>query len=51
MTKPDSEQRLKLSFNGAKLSTQGRLWRMAPSTVDATIVVGQKPGVEVRSSA
>jgi len=44
----DSEQRLKLSINGAKLSSQGRLWRMAPASVDATITVGQKPGVEVQ---
>ena len=44
----DSEQRLKLSINGVKLAGQGRLWRMAPETVDATITVGQKPGVEVR---
>lgn len=43
----DSEQQLKLSINGAKLSSQGHLWRMAPSSVDATITVGQKPGVEV----
>jgi alpha-N-arabinofuranosidase len=44
----DSEQQLKLSINGAKLSSQGHLWRMAPSSVDATITVGQKPGVEVQ---
>ena len=43
----DSEQRLNISINGAKLSSQGHLWRMAPKTVDATIMVGQKPGVEV----
>jgi len=43
----DSEQQLKLSINGAKLSNQGRLWRMAPSSVDATITVSQTPGVEV----
>jgi alpha-N-arabinofuranosidase len=43
----DSEQRLNISINGAKLSNQGHLWRMAPSSVDATITVGQKPGVEV----
>jgi len=43
----DSEQRLNVSINGAKLSNQGHLWRMAPSSVDATITVGQKPGVEV----
>ena len=44
----DSEQRLKLSINGAKVSSQGHLWRMAPASVDATITVGQKPGVEVQ---
>ncbi len=43
----DSEQRLNVSIDGAKLSNQGHLWRMAPSSVDATITVGQKPGVEV----
>ncbi|MGB7844844.1 MAG: hypothetical protein WBL63_04455 [Candidatus Acidiferrum sp.] len=44
----DSEQQLKLSISGAKPSNQGRLWRMAPSSVDATITMGQKPGVEVQ---
>ncbi len=43
----DSEQRLNLSINSAKLVNQGHLWRMAPSSVDATITVGQQPGVEV----
>ena len=43
----DSEQRLRLSINGAKLSNQGHLWRMAPKTVDATIAVGQKPEVGI----
>jgi alpha-L-arabinofuranosidase len=44
----DSEQNLQLAINGAKLSSQGHLWRMAPASVDATIAVGQKPGVEVQ---
>ncbi len=44
----DSEQKLQLSIAGAKLSSPGHLWRMAPSSVDATITVGQKPGVEVQ---
>jgi alpha-N-arabinofuranosidase len=44
----DSEQRLTLSIHGAKLANQGHLWRMAPVSVDATITVGQKPGVEVQ---
>jgi alpha-L-arabinofuranosidase len=44
----DSEQPLKLSINGARLSGPGHLWRMAPSSVDATVTVGQKPGLEVQ---
>ena len=44
----DSEQHLNLSINGVKLASLGHLWRMAPATVDATITVGQKPGVEVQ---
>jgi alpha-L-arabinofuranosidase len=47
----DSEQRLSLSFKGVELSGKGRLWRMAPSSVDATIVVGQVPGVKVEEHA
>ena len=43
----DSEQQLKLAINGVKLARSGHLWRMAPPSVDATITVGQKPGVEV----
>jgi len=44
----DSEQQLQLAINGVKLASHGHLWRMAPSSVDATITVGQKPGVEVQ---
>jgi alpha-N-arabinofuranosidase len=44
----DSEQPLKLAINGVKLLSQGKVWRMAPSSVDATITVGQKPGVQVQ---
>jgi alpha-N-arabinofuranosidase len=47
----DSEQRLNISINGAKFSNKGHLWRMAPSSVDATITVGQKPGVEMQEQA
>jgi alpha-N-arabinofuranosidase len=47
----DSEQKLNLSITGAKLPSQGHLWRMAPSSVDASITVGQKPGVEVQEQA
>jgi hypothetical protein len=31
----------------AMLSMRGRLWRTAPSSLDATITLGRKPGVEV----
>ena len=44
----DSEQHMKLSISGARVSIQGYLWRMAPSSVDATITVGKEPGVEVQ---
>ncbi len=47
----DSEQQLNLSITGARLSSQGQRWRMAPASVDATIIVGQKPQVEVREQA
>jgi alpha-N-arabinofuranosidase len=44
----DSEQQLKLTISGVKLASQGKVWRMAPSSVEATIIVGQKAGVEVQ---
>ncbi len=44
----ESEQRLNLSIQGIRLANGGHLWRMAPASVDATITVGQKPGVEVQ---
>jgi alpha-N-arabinofuranosidase len=44
----DAAQSLKLSISGAKIASQGRLWRMAPQSVDATITVGKKPEVEVQ---
>jgi alpha-N-arabinofuranosidase len=47
----DSEQRLELSIAGALIAGGGRRWRMAPRTVDATITVGQEPGVEVQEEA
>jgi alpha-L-arabinofuranosidase len=43
----DSEQRLQLSINGVTLANHGHVWRMAPASVDATVIVGQKPGVKV----
>jgi alpha-N-arabinofuranosidase len=43
----DSEQRLDLAIKGVELTDKGRLWRMAPSDINATIVIGQKPQVEI----
>jgi hypothetical protein len=34
-----------------ELSGKGKLWRMAPATLNANIVVGQKSGVEVEERA
>jgi alpha-N-arabinofuranosidase len=44
----DAAQDLRLSINGLKLTNRGRLWRMAPSKLDATITVGKAPEVEVQ---
>ena len=44
----DSEKHLELSIKGAELSSRGHVWRMAPPSIDATIMVGEKPGVEVK---
>jgi alpha-N-arabinofuranosidase len=43
----ESEQRLGLEFKNVNLTGKGNLWRMAPASLNATIVVGQKPEVEV----
>jgi alpha-L-arabinofuranosidase len=39
---------LRLAIEGVKLASHGHLWRMAPSSVDATITVGQKPEVALQ---
>ena len=43
----DGEQNLKLAINGAKLAGTGKMWRMAPDSIDATVQVGKKPEVQV----
>ena len=43
----DSEQSIKIAINGAKLASEGKLWRMAPDSVDATVQVDKKPEVQV----
>ena len=43
----DSEQSIKIAINGAKLASAGKLWRMAPDSIDATVQVDKKPEVQV----
>jgi alpha-N-arabinofuranosidase len=47
----DSEQSIKLTINGTKLTGTGELWRMAPDSIDATVQVGKKPEVQVEELA
>jgi alpha-N-arabinofuranosidase len=47
----ESVQQLELAITGAALAGTGRLWRMAPADLNATIVVGQKPGAVVEEMA
>ena len=43
----DTEQSIKIAINGAKLASAGKLWRMAPDSIDATVQVDKKPEVQV----
>ena len=43
----DSEQSITIAINGAKLTSAGKLWRMAPDSIDATVQVDKKPEVQV----
>jgi alpha-N-arabinofuranosidase len=47
----DSKQSMRLSINGVKLAGNGRLWQMAPSSVDAVVAVGKKSEVSVEEHA
>ncbi len=47
----DSEQSIKVAINGAKLASAGKLWRMAPDSIDATVQVDKKPEVYVEEQA
>jgi alpha-N-arabinofuranosidase len=44
----DAAHDMKLSINGAELSSHGRLWRMSPAKLEAMITVGKPPEVEVQ---
>jgi alpha-N-arabinofuranosidase len=43
----DSEQTVSIAIKGAKLASAGKLWRMAPDSIDATVQVDRKPEVQV----
>jgi alpha-N-arabinofuranosidase len=43
----DAEQSIHLSVAGTKLADAGKLWRMAPDSIDASVQVGKKPEVQV----
>jgi alpha-N-arabinofuranosidase len=43
----DTEQSIHLNFHGATLTSTGKLWRMAPSSIDATVKAGSPAQVQV----
>jgi alpha-N-arabinofuranosidase len=47
----DSPQSIKLAIRGAQLASAGKLWRMAPGSIDATVQVDKKPEVQVEEQA
>jgi len=47
----DSEQSIQLTINGTKLARTGKLWRMAPDKIDATVQVDKKPEVQVEEQS
>ena len=47
----ESEQQRILSIRGVELPGKAVLWRMAPASLNAAIVVGRKPEVEVEEHA
>lgn len=43
----DPEQSIKLAINGARLAGSGKLWRMAPDSIDAMVQVDKKSELQV----
>ena len=43
----DAEQDMTLAVQGAKLTSKGKLWSMAPASLDAKVALGSKPEVQV----
>jgi alpha-N-arabinofuranosidase len=47
----DSEQSIQIKINGTKLASSGKLWRMAPNKIDATVQVDKTPEVQVEEQS
>jgi alpha-N-arabinofuranosidase len=47
----DSEESIQLKINGTKLASAGKLWRMAPNKIDATVQVDKTPEVQVEEQS
>ena len=47
----DAEQSIMFSIDGAKLASAGKVWCMAPQSIDATVQVGKKPEVQVEENS
>ena len=47
----ETEQSMKISVGGSKLATAGRLWRVAPDSIDATVQIDRKPQVQVEEQS
>ena len=47
----ESEQSIKIAIQGAKLANAGKLWRMAPDSINATVQVDKKPEVQVEEQS
>ena len=47
----DTEQSIHLDLHGAALASTGKLWRMAPSSIDATVKVGSPAQVQVEEQS
>ncbi len=44
----DFQQHITIAINGAKLASSGHLYCMAPDSIDATVLVGKKPEVQMK---
>ena len=43
----DGEQSIRIAISGTMLASAGKVWRMAPDSIDATVQVDKKPEVQV----